>query len=99
MYPDFSYCTGENELENVVKDEKVRQITFPSVMSIGEAASYLTISKYYLYMLVIAQAVPYSKLGKRIIFRQEDLYDWLGRNRVEPVNEIDCEDDEDDFEK
>ena len=95
MYPDFSYCTGENELENVVKDEKVRQITFPSVMSIGEAASYLTISKYYLYMLVKAQAVPYSKLGKRILFRQEDLYEWLGRNRIEPVNDFDCEVDDD----
>ena len=81
------------------KSETTRQITFPSVMSIGEAASYLTISKYYLYMLVKAQAVPYSKLGKRILFRQEDLYEWLGRNRIEPVNDFDCEDDEDDFEK
>lgn len=80
------------------KSEPARQITFPSVMSIGEAASYLTISKYYLYMLVKAQAVPYSKLGKRILFRQQDLYDWLGRNTIEPTNCINCE-DEDDFEK
>ena len=95
MNPDVSYCTGENALEET---ETVRPVTFPSVMSIGEAARYLTISKYYLYMLVKAGAVPYSKLGKRILFRQQDLYDWLGRNTIEPTKCINCE-DEDDFEK
>ena len=98
MYPDFSYCTGEKELENAAKDEKVRQVTFPSVMSIGEAASYLTISKYFLYTLVKGGFVPYAKIGKRIVFRQKDLFDWIGNNVVQPLHSMDDE-VEDDFEK
>jgi excisionase family DNA binding protein len=79
-------------------DKDVRQITFPSIMSITEAAAYLTISKYFLYTLVKGGFVPYSKIGKRIVFRQQDLYDWIGKNVVEPVHSMCCE-DEDDFEK
>ena len=79
-------------------DKDVRQITFPSIMSITEAAAYLTISKYILYTLVNGGFVPYSKIGKRIVFRQQDLYDWIGKNVVEPVHSMCCE-DEDDFEK
>ncbi len=84
-----------DDVENAVSS---RQVTFPSVMSIGEAAAYLTISKYFLYTLVKGGFVPYAKIGKRIVFRQQDLYDWLGKNLVEPTHSIDSE-DEDDFEK
>lgn len=86
--------------ENVEKEKTGRQVSYPAIMSIGEAASYLTISKYFLYTLVKGGFVPFVKIGKRIVFRQNDLYEWLGRNVVEPVHSIteDCE-VEDDFEK
>ena len=82
------------------KDEEDRKIVFPEIMRITEAAKYLTISKYYLYLLVKGGFIPYVKLGKRIVFRQQDLYEWLGRNVIEPVRLMDetCE-VEDDFEK
>lgn len=82
------------------KDEEDRKIVFPEIMRIAEAAKYLTISKYYLYLLVKGGFIPYVKLGKRIVFRQQDLYEWLGRNVIEPVRLMDktCE-VEDDFEK
>ena len=76
-------------------DVKTRQVTFPNIMSIAEAAAYLTISKYFLYNLVKGGFVPYAKIGKRIIFRQQDLYDWIGRNLIEPTHSIDCEVDDD----
>ena len=72
-----------------------RQVLFPAIMSIAEAASYLTISKYFLYTLVKGGFVPYAKIGKRIVFRQNDLYDWIGRNVVAPVHSMDTEDDDD----
>ena len=80
------------------KSETARQITFPSVMSIAEAASYLTISKYFLYTLVKGGFVPYAKIGKRIVFRQQDLFEWIGKNVIEPEHSMTCE-VEDDFEK
>ena len=81
--------------ENAVN---MRQVAFPNIMSITEAAAYLTISKYFLYTLVKGGFVPYEKIGKRIVFRQQDLYDWIGRNLIEPTHSIDNEVD-DDFEE
>jgi len=79
-------------------DKEPRQITFPSIMSIKEAACYLTISTYFLYGLVKGGCVPYAKIGKRIVFRQQDLYEWLGNITNAPIHSIAYE-EEDDFEK
>lgn len=71
-------------------------------MRIAEAAKYLTISKYYMYQLIRGGFIPFVKLGKRIVFRKQDLYEWLGRNVVAPVRPIEdaCEFGvEDDFKK
>ena len=75
-----------------------RQVLFPAIMSIAEAAAYLTISKYFLYTLVKGGFVPYAKIGKRIVFRQKDLFDWIGNNVIQPMHNMDNE-VEDDFEK
>ena len=84
-----------------MKDEDLllnRNTNFPEIISIAEAAAYLTISKYFLYTLVKGGFVPYAKIGKRIVFRQKDLFDWIGNNVVQPVHSMDDE-VEDDFEK
>ena len=44
-------------------EKEPRQINFPSIMSIKEAACYLTISTYFLYGLVKAGCVPYAKIN------------------------------------
>ena len=84
-----------------MKDEDLllnRKTDFPEIMSIAEAAAYLTISKYILYTLMKGGIVPYAKIGKRIVFRQKDLFDWIGSNVVQPLHSMDDE-VEDDFEK
>ena len=84
-----------------MKDEDLllnRKTDFPEIMSIAEAAAYLTISKYFLYTLVKGGFVPYAKIGKRIVFRQQDLFEWIGKNVIEPEHSMMCE-VEDDFEK
>lgn len=78
--------------------ETEHRVLFPAIMSIGEAAAYLTISKYFLYTLVKGGFVPYAKIGKRIVFRQQDLFEWIGQNVVMPEHSMTCE-VEDDFEK
>ena len=46
--------------ENAVKTQ---QVAFPNIMSIAEAAPYLTISNFFLYNLVKGGFVPYAKIG------------------------------------
>ena len=88
---------SEKSKDSEIEKEQ-SQINFPSIMSIKEAACYLTISTYFLYGLVKAGCVPYAKIGKRIVFRQQDLFEWIGKNVIEPEHSMMCE-VEDDFEK
>ena len=85
---------------NLKNEEELslRPVNFPAIMNIVEAAAYLTISKYFLYTLVKGGFIPYSKIGKRIVFRQNDLYEWIGKNVVTPTHSMtDNWEAEDDF--
>lgn len=66
--PEFPHCTKGVLMSEKSKDSEIekepRQINFPSIMSIKEAACYLTISTYFLYGLVKAGCVPYAKNRK-----------------------------------
>ena len=66
----FGICSDSVNIE--------RGRVYPDILSIDDAANYLTISKYYLYMLVNKNAIPHARLGKRIVFRKIDLLDWVG---------------------
>ena len=48
------------------------------LMSVEEAAVYLKFSKTYVYRLARANILPHVNYGRHIIFRKEDLYEWVG---------------------
>ena len=48
------------------------------LLTVEEAAVYLNFSKTYLYRLARANMIPHVNYGRHIIFRKEDLYNWLG---------------------
>ena len=48
------------------------------LLSAEEAAAYLRFSKAYLYRLARRNAIPHISLGRHILFRKIDLFDWLG---------------------
>lgn len=73
-----------DEKEVIEETEITENDSFPNVLSIEMAAKYLTISRCYLYALVKGSFIPYTKIGKRIVFRKGDLYKWLGMNVVQP---------------
>lgn len=84
---------SDGALELAEKEDT--QDCFPNILSIEAAAKYLTISKYFLYTLVKGGFVPYAKIGKRIVFRKNDLYDWIGQNVVQPTHSFDSEEEYD----
>jgi excisionase family DNA binding protein len=50
--------------------------------SMNAAAAFTGLSKNYLYKLVSQKKIPYYKpLGGRVFFRQEDLENFIFRNR------------------
>ena len=48
------------------------------LMTVEEAACYLHFSKAYVYRLAKANLIPHVNYGRHVIFRKEDLYNWLG---------------------
>ncbi len=63
-----------------------------TVLQLDDAASYIGFSKSYLYKLTSSNAIPhYKPQGKQIYFDKNELDQWLLRNRVKTVDEVEKE--------
>ena len=59
------------------------------VLTSDEAAKYMGIARSYLYKLTMKQQIPHFKpMGKMCYFNRLELEQWLQRNRVATVDEI-----------
>lgn len=78
-------------------EEKAAAGIMSNILNMDMAAAYLTISKAMLYMLVKGKMIPYANIGKRIVFRRDDLYNWVGSKVVDPVYNILGDEEEDEL--
>lgn len=53
-------------------------------LAMQEAADYMSISKSHLYKLTERRAIPFYRIGRRILFEAADLEEYLMSCRVEP---------------
>lgn len=61
------------------------------VLTSDEAADYMGVSKSYLYKLTMRHEIPhYKPRGKMCYFNRQELEQWLQRNRVATVDEIEA---------
>ena len=75
--------TQLEELKSILSQQQEKPLCFQ------EAASYLDISKSYLYKLTCFNKIPhYKPNGKKIYFTKADLDKWILRNRVKSTDEI-----------
>ena len=59
------------------------------VLTSDEAASYMGVSKTYLYKLTMGKKIPhYKPMGKMVYFNRQELEQWLQANRVATDEEI-----------
>ncbi|HAE23661.1 MAG TPA: hypothetical protein DCG47_15275 [Spirochaetaceae bacterium] len=52
------------------------------VLTIDEAAGKLRLSKSFLYKQTCARAIPFIKIGARVLFLESDLSAWVESKRV-----------------
>lgn len=75
------------EIANFISTQIV--LTQKKVLTLNEAAAYAGFSVSYLYKLTSQRRIPFAKpLGKNIFFQREELEQWLLRNRVSTLNEL-----------
>ena len=59
------------------------------VLTTDEAASYMGVSKSYLYKLTMEKRIPhYKPMGKMVYFNRQELEGWLQANRVATDEEL-----------
>jgi excisionase family DNA binding protein len=51
--------------------------TGPAVLTVREACAYLNTPKKSLYAAIKREAIPFRRLGRKIIFRKAELDTWL----------------------
>ena len=59
------------------------------VLTTDEAASYMGVSKAYLYKLTMGRKIPhYKPMGKMCFFNRKEIEMWLQANRVATDEEL-----------
>ena len=73
-----------NQADNTMPASPLKEI-----LTIEEAAEFLSVSKSYLYKQTSAQAIPhYKPTGKRCYFRRSELEAWILAGRISTKSEI-----------
>jgi excisionase family DNA binding protein len=54
----------------------------PRLLRVSEAARYLGATVWFVRSMVWSDAVPHLRLGKRILFDQHDLDDYIAREKT-----------------
>lgn len=66
-------------------------IDIPIVLNADQAANSLGLSVSTLAKLRLSGGGPiYSKLGRRVVYRREDLECWIAENRFQSTSEYDA---------
>ena len=53
-----------------------------TIMDINELSEHLSISVSTLYKWVSMKQIPYAKVGRRVVFDQEDIKKWFNEHKV-----------------
>jgi excisionase family DNA binding protein len=56
-------------------------------MTVYEVAEFIGVSKDLIYELVRAKQIPHLRIGKRIIFNQESLENWLIKKEIKAAGQ------------
>ncbi|MEW6234235.1 MAG: helix-turn-helix domain-containing protein [Candidatus Omnitrophota bacterium] len=69
---------GNDLLENLIKNPSQPA---KDTLTHEEAAAYLGIASQTLYDYVSEQKIPFSKVGRKNLFRKSELDNWIEENR------------------
>jgi len=51
-------------------------------MTVSQLAEYLQISKHTIYNWIFQRKIPYSKIGRRVMFKREEIVRWSEDKKV-----------------
>jgi excisionase family DNA binding protein len=74
----------ENLLENIYSNSQNDNAnnSYPDILDLQQLASYLNVSKSYLYKMTSNNMIPHSKRGKKLYFDKEIVTKWILENTI-----------------
>jgi excisionase family DNA binding protein len=72
-------------LKPLLKANFLRSEQEDIIFTVDELASYLKVTKSWVYERTHLNEIPYYKVGKFIRFRKKDVDRWLEENKVVPT--------------
>jgi excisionase family DNA binding protein len=75
-------CIGE-EIQKQCNSE-----TYPHIMTVNQVANYLGLARVTIYKKVQETSIPFFKLGKKVLFKKDEIDLWLGKHRVQTTDEF-----------
>lgn len=74
-------------LEPLLPGADVSTSAYPErYLNVRQTATYLSMSRHTLYERVSQRAIPFIKLGRKLLFDKHDLDRWISRQKV-PLSE------------
>ena len=58
---------------------------------IDEASNFLKLKKATLYQMVFKREIPFYKSTKKLLFKKSDLIDWVDKDRIYTVKELEVQ--------
>jgi excisionase family DNA binding protein len=85
--------TIENLLRSSKKIDPVLIAPVNEIFNMVQAADYLGLAKSTVYKMTSSRLIPHSKIGKKIVFKQNEIDDWITKHKIKTREEIEQEAD------
>jgi excisionase family DNA binding protein len=63
-------------------EQKEEDIRKPRWLSINQLMEIVPLKKSRIYYLTHVAAIPHHKVGQTLLFREDEILEWMARNKV-----------------
>lgn len=74
-----------NKIEKLLTSIKQNEVEF---VDLDEASKFLKLKKSTIYQLVFRKEIPYYKSTKKLLFKKNELVDWVEKSKIFSTEEL-----------
>ena len=68
--------------DSMSRDETARSFQRPRWLNITQLMEIVPLKKSRIYYLTHVAAIPHHKIGQTLLFREDEILEWMARNKV-----------------
>lgn len=69
-------------MEDSRRDETARILPKPRWLNMRQLMDIVPLKKSRIYYLTHVAAIPHHKIGQTLLFREDEILEWMERNKV-----------------